>query len=30
LLGRHHVTEDLLNLAEYGEQMRALRARFAP
>jgi predicted HTH domain antitoxin len=30
LLGRHHVTEDLLNLAEYGEQMRALRARLAP
>ena len=30
LLGRHHVTEDLLNLEEYGEQMRALRARLAP
>ncbi len=30
LLGRHHVTEDLLNAEEYGEQMRALRARLAP
>ncbi len=30
LLGRHHVTEDLLDPEEYGEQMRALRARLAP
>ena len=30
LLGRHHVTEDLLTPEEYGEQMRALRARLAP
>jgi len=30
LLGRHHVTEDLLSPEDFREQMRALRARLAP
>jgi len=29
LLGRHHVTEDLLSPEDFREQMRALRARLA-